>query len=972
MTRLPFNRLMLSTAMISALAMTGGCGVDDADTKHASTVTYGANAGGPGCDILDTVTGTCALIVSVPDYFVPGVHPRFNPAASDLPLNTDILFSGTVDGTAYVANPDGAANPVLSAINLLDGWSTSAAFDIALSGSIDPTSVNDGSNPATAAMQNVFLVPIESDGDALDPGNIKAPPATFDSTKVAAMKFVAQTVSLDGGSNNVLRIAPTTPLLPKKKYLVVLLNTIKDADGNAITRSAAYDVLGSDDPLASAALLPVRDAVQGWEALAVGFIKARNAMLNSGYSLTLPVDDAALRSSLTLTYTFTTTDPVGPLVAMAAPRAALVRAQQAYGIGDAEAIANVVSTLTADGVTLSTPAARDVAVSPVTGTVLSAFNTALDSGAKLYTGTIALPYYQAAPASVADFSHLATSWTPDTALGGSTAGAALASALGLPVLPLPDGNNPSVTTDSGQANVTYRYPFAGKTTDLKVPLQVTLPDAAYTPAGAPANCGTLYGGVVGTGYPVAIYVHGIGSDRTSAVSLANALAKACVATVAIDLPMHGVAPSNAFYAPDPDGAGPAAASTNYGLNIEQNATLATLYPDAVERHFNQVMGATGTPTAMNLAVNSTDGSGSLFINLKNFANSRDNMRQAVMDLLNLNASLASISALNLDGASAATDFDLTKVYVVGASLGGIIGGTFAAVNQLAYAADAKVYQGLALASSPAAPLFAPKLTPVKALAVSGAGSQVSRILENSQYFSPTILGGLAAAGVTQGTSNYEKFMYVIQAAVDGGDIVNFASILNNGTVPVAGFDTDGDGNDNDVLTENGLDVKLLAQRIVGLPSDATELASDLAVLAGIGDTTTDPVSKFIADKVVPNNAHPVALGSAIPAPLAGTDPLTRLLGLSAPATIPNAAEPTGNGLVLSMQIGHHASLLRPNEASTIAPTNGEYLATVEMQTQIASFLNGGLSSNGTFVSVGTAGPALGMPANTAANFVLQP
>lgn len=981
MNQLPFRPLLLSLATAST-ALVAGCDIDSTSKQPASPYVYSAT----GCTVLNAVTGACALLTGYvpdlngdgqPDFYVPGTHPRFNPATSDLPLNTDLLFNGTIDGTAYVANPDGAANPVLAAINVLDGWSTSAAFDIAISGSIDPASVNDGSNPATAALQNVFLLPIESDGDALDPDNIKLPPATFDSAKVAATKFVAQTISLDSGNNNIIRIAPKTPLRPKTKYLVVLTNGIKDATGNPLTASASYELLGVGDADACAAagvnirLQPLCDAIGGWEALAVGFIKARNTTLNSAYSLTLPVDEAVLKSSLTLTYTFTTTDPVSPLVAMAAPRAALVQAQKAYGINNADAIANVVSTMTTNGVTLSTPTARPVAVNPATGTVLSAFNAALDSGAKLYTGTITLPYYQSAPASTADFSHLATNWTPDSAVGGSTAGSALAAALGFPVLPLPDGNDPAVTTDSGPANVTYRYPFAGKTADLKVPLQVTLPDATYTPTGAPANCGTLFGGMVGTGYPVAIYVHGIGSDRTSAVSLANALAKACVATVAIDLPMHGVAPSSAFYAPDPDGAGPATASASYGLNIEQNTTLAGLYPGAIERHFNQVMGATGAPAGMNLAVDSTDGSGTLFINLKNFANSRDNLRQAVMDLLNLNASLGSISALDLDGASSATDFDLSKVYVVGASLGGIIGGTFTAVNQLAYAADAKVYQ-LALAASPDAPLFAPKLTPVKALAVSGAGSQVSRILENSQFFSPSILGGLAAAGVTQGTSNYEKFMYVVQSAVDAGDIVNFASILNNGTVPLAGFDTDGDGNDNDVLTENGLDVKLLAQRIVGLPTDATELAADLAVLTGIGDTTTDPASKYTADKVVPNNAWPVALGNAIPAPLAGTDPLATLLGLSAPATVPNATEPTGNGLLISMQIGHHASLLRPNEASDVAPTNGEYLATVEMQTQIASFLNGGLSSNGTFVSVGTAGPALGMPADTAANFIQQP
>lgn len=71
-------------------------------------------------------------------------------------------------------------------------------------------------------------------------------------------------------------------------------------------------------------------------------------------------------------------------------------------------------------------------------------------------------------------------------------------------------------------------------------------------------------------------------------------------------------------------------------------------------------------------------SGSLFINLSNFANSRDNNRQGTLDLLNLNAS---ISQMDIDGdANNGPDLDVSRVYFVGHSLGGINGIPFVSIN----------------------------------------------------------------------------------------------------------------------------------------------------------------------------------------------------------------------------------------------------------------------------------------------------
>jgi len=642
--------------------------------------------------------------------FEAGVHPRFDPVISDIPFNTDLIFAkaATTDGTADVG---AASDSVRAALNVMDGFSTSAYFDVMMSGSVDSATV--------LPMQTVFLLELDADGeDALDPNNIIGivGPANFDT----------QVVSLDGGTNNVVRIRPTLPLKAKAKYLVFLTNGIKDAQGNAVTRSWTYNALHDATYQTLDSLLPVRTAILGWERLAGGFLSV---------AANIPAVDAV--EKLVLTYTFTTTDPQTPLIAMAAPKAALVSLQVSKGISAPTAITNV-QTLDAGGL-LSTPKKRALGVSAATGVDFHNFSASLAASVgKLYTGYIKLPYYQTAANGLPFGAYLTKNWTANTAL---------AAALGI-TLP--------ADVDGTTYNVTYRFPFAAKTSDETVPLQVTLPEKTVVPgyAGA-ANCGQIY---AANGYPVAIYVHGITSDRSSVLALAHTLASKCVATVAIDLPLHGIPANSAFVT---------------ALNVEKSLLIpfSTLYGSNAphERHFN-VAGPGGAPAPMNFdAPTAADGSGAQFTNLGYLANTRDNNRQGVMDLLNLNASLKGINEDFLTGL--AVSLDLNKVYVVGVSLGGIIGTTFTSVNESAITNDAAV----GLTSN---------LNHIRGLVAASAGSQVAHILINSPTFAPVINAGLAAKGVNVGTSSYEKFIYAAQSTVDSSDVVNFAEKLATQNVPV--------------------------------------------------------------------------------------------------------------------------------------------------------------------------------------------
>lgn len=645
-----------------------------------------------------------------PDIYQVGTYPRFDPVSSDVPFNSDLIFAkaGETDGTADLGAP---TDPVRATINQMDGFSTSAFFDVLLSGSINPASAIAG--------KTVFLVELDAGGkDALVPANIVG--------VTGLANFDVSVVSLDGGTNNSLRILPTKPLKPKTKYLVILTNDLKDSCGANLTRSWTYNALRDPNYQTLQALLPVRTAILGWETIASGFLAKA-----SGGQLT---QDAA-KEKLVLTYTFTTTDPLTPLVAMAAPRAAIAGMQIQAGVAPTEAV-ETVKQLDSNKL-LPTPKARPLGLSVQTGVDFKTFSSALAGNVgKLYTGYIKVPYYQTAAAGLGFGEYLQRNWKPDLKL---------ASVLGV--------NLPADV--DGSYNVTYRYPFAAATGDESIPLQVTLPQESHVPgyAGA-ANCGQIY---ASTGYPTVIFVHGITSDRTSVISLGHTLASRCVATVAIDLPVHGVPANSAFVS---------------SLNVEKSDLIpfATLYGDNAphERHFN-VAGAGGAPAPMNFTnPGATDGSGAQFINLGYLPNTRDNNRQAVMDLLNLNASLGALDEEVRE--SLDVGLDVNRVYVVGLSLGGIVGSVFTTVNQLAIANDAK----LGIASN---------LNPIRGLVNSAAGTQVVQVLVNSRTYAPIINGGLANNGVSPGTTNYERFIYTTQTAMDSGDPVNFMETLGALGVP---------------------------------------------------------------------------------------------------------------------------------------------------------------------------------------------
>ncbi|MCB1754383.1 MAG: Ig-like domain-containing protein [Gammaproteobacteria bacterium] len=410
--------------------------------------------------------------------------------------------------------------------------------------------------------------------------------------------------------------------------------------------------------------------------------------------------------------------------------------------------------------------AGTIAVSP-TGVPSSELNPALQGASLIHFGSLTVPYYQTAP----------TDDNPQQAVNGFWKAA----------------NGGFLTRFNPQ-------PVA--TSEQTIPLLLS------TPAGdAP-----------GAGWPVVIFQHGITQDRSNMLALADGMAAAGLAVIAIDLPMHGVAPDSPLNAANEQFAPFGATERTFGLDLINNDSRAA--------------GGDGV----------TDPSGTHFYNLSNLLNARDNLRQAASDLMTLRKSIGNVDAVPLDA---------DTVGFIGHSLGGITGTTFLA--------------------------FDDQVGPAS-LAMPGVG--LARLLAGSASFGPIINAGLADQGAPEGSVEYESFLTVAQTVIDSGDPVNFSTTAA-GKHPVH-------------LME---------------------------VVGGSGGS--------LSDQVIPN-----AINTA---PLSGTEPMIRLMGLDPViSTTGNGSAPV-SGAVRFIS-GDHGSILNPA---------ADALVTVEMQTQVAKFM----ASRGTLIEV---------------------
>ncbi len=369
----------------------------------------------------------------------------------------------------------------------------------------------------------------------------------------------------------------------------------------------------------------------------------------------------------------------------------------------------------------------------------------------MYEGTITVPYYQTASASSSDPTALASIWKANA--------------------PAP---SPPFAAGDTERNLTQFNPIPTVTAPLNIPLLVTLPATGTKP------------------FPVVIFQHGITSNRTSLLGIADKLAAAGFAAVAIDLPLHGVMPGAAFYR----------------SGEERTFDLDLVKQDPQTGDIILPAGGDGT----------TDSSGRHYINLQNMLNTRDNVRQSVADLFALRAA---IPLLDADGGGA--DLDTNNVYFLGHSLGAIVGTTFVALEGGSSVKDSVFAFG---------------------------GTSVVKILDGSSAFGPSIATGLAANNVVKGSSDYEAFMGAFQTVLDSADPVNYTTAAATGRGVLFFEIVGGNGSPSDLVVPNRVPDDNDSSGTIAAPLAGTDPQLALMALTTVNTSQSGTdlllVTKFIS------------------------------------------------------------------------------------------------------------------------------
>lgn len=372
--------------------------------------------------------------------------------------------------------------------------------------------------------------------------------------------------------DGTIAIFPAVPLNPKTTYIVALTNGILDSRGTAIAPSAFYEVVTQDPSVTdieNETLGALQDAINGYESIVF-----------AGTGGTTNPDDMIFTASWT-------TGSAGDAVASTA--AAVLPA--------------------------FTPTVVNLAPHPLGATTMD-INPALSGIADVYLGSITLPYFLGS--STAE-NPLAALEEPMTALCDN--GVLLSQADPAVLATLTPGDNDTTCQLLGLRDFgldTERYltqynPVAATTSVGQLEVILTVPNAMSGQSGP---------------FPIAMYQHGIGTNKETVLAFADAMALAGYAVIAIDLPLHN--------------------SRGFDLDGDDVAEIE----------------ASADPTA--------------YMNLANLLTAKGNFQQSILDLLGMRMALN--NALVFDGVASISDadFDRSTVEFVGMSLGAMVGTNFLA------------------------------------------------------------------------------------------------------------------------------------------------------------------------------------------------------------------------------------------------------------------------------------------------------
>lgn len=751
------KKLMLSFAIASALGL-AGCGGESLDDIKDDTQTGG-------------------------EVQVPLSRVVYDPAAGVLSPPNDLLLQGTSDGTLFMPGEKNAAGTHIdspnyadptTALGALDGWSTQNPFTIALSFAsgvtLDATSVQQAGA--------VYLVETLMGDPASSDANCRTVPRGTACKAVDSLTYGVDYITRASG--NSVAVIPLKPLKAATTYILVFTDALKDSEGRSIAPSVTYELVKQDittKPLGSASQLALQAVINSFE----------NAVEAESINKAGVIYTAAI-----------TTQSTAPVLAtikqLMAPSALNNNTPPRVVIADTGAL---VSDLLFPGQTIADSAADPRFIFKL---------------AKLYSGTINLPYYLGTPTTENPTAPLSTSWKARCDSGAIIASLTAAQKTALEAAitdPAQAGNDAFCNAASSGALRDFGLdkqrhltkfnviPKANSTQTLAV--QVTVPDEVR---------GAALGLVKpAAGWPVVILQHGITSKKEDMLAITGALSARGFATIAIDHPLHG--------------------SRGFG--------------------------------AMNASTNSA----TVYMNLSNLLVVRDNLRQSIADMLGLRLGL---NFTNQSGLLNSQD-----VQVLGHSLGAITSTSMVALaNSTTGNAqlDALYKVRTAALAMPGGALASFLLesktfaSTIKATILLGAGGTTAASYTayaaanscgtgQSAPYAACFDSFVQALGASNPTAlatlnaSFSSFAFAAQTAIDAGDPNNYAAMLKATATPTYVIEVVGNGADQ-------LADQVIPNQTTSMPLGGTEPlarllgATAINNVAGSYPVTGTALSRFTA------------------------------------------------------------------------------------------------------------------------------
>ncbi|MGQ8363904.1 VolA/Pla-1 family phospholipase [Glaciecola sp. 1036] len=776
------KKLLVCTSVLAALGLTG-CGGETIDDIRAET---------------EVVTPITRVV--------------FDPAAGNLNVPNDLLMLPGDDGffdytlNIPVADPTDFGDPQ-NALNVLDGWSTTAPFQINF------TTAAGVSIDASTMAQGIRIFESTLGLDVRDPqcGQITVPSA---GCKIGDELVVGVDFALMLADDDTVNVVPLRPLKGAQGYTLVVTSALQDSSGNPVRGSTTWDLVKQDidvNPLATPSQLSLQGLINTHiDALETAGLTRDEISYAAAFTTLSTTSVMSAIKQLHVTPFAQTQNPAALPAIAVTNQSADMNAMETLGvvsqssIDDGIAVAventpelqalaplipnvNFSSLTTCNGLLAAAGGQFTVATGQTFGAQADAGLNALAQGvsqetfsrgagplcsANVYEGTVSLPYFLAIPradnpaAPGNEFwramcdSGVVLAGAPDEVLAMATPGPNDATCQVAGLRDLMINGEPL----DKERQVTRFNPLpkmnGGNQGRETLDVQVTVPNPTF--AGALGFDVQMPEG----GWPVVMLVHGITSKKEDMLAISGALSLAGFATVAIDQPLHGTR----------------------GFDVD--------------------------PTNPGDEINATTVSATAFLNLASLPTARDNSRQAVSDLLGVRLGLNAF--VNATGNDLVT-LNGTDVSVMGVSLGAITGGNFAAIANTPFDGQLEPLSGMfsvqvASLESPGggitqflleSPTFGPL---IKAFLLQGGSEDFQAFLGQlypdgniseaqlvgayTQFVAALTPEQLAAANAL-----FAQFAFAAQSVIDSSDPINFFEILGENT-PVHMMTVVGDGGDN--------------------------------------------------------------------------------------------------------------------------------------------------------------------------------